>query len=313
MTCKAMNPEKNLTIYTRQEHEGMRIDAVLAAELAGFSRSLLQRKIAEGAVLLDDEVVTSKNKRVVPGMRIDVAVEQEGPSEVLAEPIPLDIVFEDGVLLVVSKPQGLVVHPAGGHEEGTLVNALLHHSSALSGINGPLRPGIVHRLDKDTSGLIVVAKTDEAHEALARQFFERTVERRYRGVVWHGFSHDEGVVDAPIARHPVTRLKRAVVEGGKPAVTEYRVIERMGRFTHIEAKLLTGRTHQIRVHMAHIGHPLVGDTLYGPKRQPFGLTAHLLHAQTLAFEHPCTGESMRFCLDPPDAFQHIVQKFKNRS
>lgn len=261
---------------------------------------------------MDGRPPDSKREKLRAGQRIDVVFPQQVMQDVLPENIELSIVYEDADLIVVDKPKGLVVHPGQGNPDGTLVNALLYHTSELSKLNGPVRQGIVHRIDKDTSGLLVVAKNDYAHRSLAKQLFDRTVERRYTGIVWHGFSEEEGIIDAPIGRDPRNRLKRAVVDEGKEAITHYRIIERLGKFTSIEAKLETGRTHQIRVHMSHIQHPLLGDIVYGPRKQPFGLTEQMLHASVLGFMHPSTGEFMRFQSRPPSSYCKVVEMLKNR-
>lgn len=300
------------TVYTDESHEGQRIDAVLAELIEESSRSYLQKLIAEGCVAVDGQTQRSKKEKLKGGQRLDVAFPPPAQTLVLPQKIDLEIVYEDEDLIVVNKQKGLVVHPAEGNPDGTLVNALLYHTTSLSTVNGAMRPGIVHRIDKDTSGLLVVAKTDAAHRGLAAQLFDRTVERRYRAIVWHGFPEEEGTVDAPIGRDPKNRLKRAVVEGGKPAVTHYRVLERLSSFTSILATLETGRTHQIRVHMAHIRHPVLGDALYGPRRQPFGLSGQALHAGVLGFTHPIREVPMRFEVDPPQAYEDILKKLKNR-
>jgi len=247
----------------------------------------------------------------------DDAVELQIPEpkalEAKAEDIPLQLVYEDDDLLVVNKPRGMVVHPAAGNESGTLVNAVMFHCKGrLSSINGVIRPGIVHRIDKDTSGLLVVAKNDMAHESLSQQLAAHSITRKYEALVFNNFIQDEGTVDAPIGRDPSNRLRQAVTDiNSKRAVTHFKVLERFGKFTLIEAKLETGRTHQIRVHMAYIKHPLVGDKVYGPKKQPFNAEGQLLHAKTLGFVHPRTGEYMEFESSRPEIFDNILQSLRN--
>ena len=243
-----------------------------------------------------------------PAPRTTVTPPPARPLDAQPEDIPLCIVYEDDALLVVDKPRGMVVHPAAGNEQGTLVNALLAHcGSSLSGINGVLRPGIVHRIDKDTSGLLVVAKTDAAHLGLSAQLAAHSMEREYRAVVHGRLRESEGVIDAPLARHPVHRKKMAVVPGGRRAVTHYRVLEQFPRFCYLSCRLETGRTHQIRVHMASIGHPLAGDPLYGPARG-LSIGGQCLHAAVLGFTHPVTGEFLRFVSPLPDYFEALLKK-----
>ena len=233
--------------------------------------------------------------------------------DILPENIPLDILYEDSDVLVINKPKGMVVHPAAGHYTNTVVNAVMYHCQGnLSGINGVMRPGIVHRIDRDTTGAIVICKNDQAHQSLAQQLKEHSITRSYRAIVWNNLKEDEGTVDRPIGRHPVDRKKMAVNEkNGKTAVTHYRVLERFGRFTYIECRLETGRTHQIRVHMASIGHPLLGDEVYGPSgKQPFRLQGQCLHAMTLGFLHPSTGEYVEFEAPLPEYFTQLLKNFR---
>ncbi|HPF18452.1 MAG: RluA family pseudouridine synthase [Bacillota bacterium] len=305
-----MSNEQIVTVYTEWVHEGRRMDAVLAELIEEASRSYLQKLIEDGSVFLDGTPQRSKKEKLREGQRIDVVFPAPASLEILPQKMDLDIVYEDEDLLLVNKPKGLVVHPAAGNPDGTLVNGLLYHCKNLSVINGVRRPGIVHRIDKDTTGLLVVAKTDVAHRELSRQLAEHTMERQYVSVVWFGFNHEEGRIDAPLGRDPKNRLKRAVVPDGKTAVTHYKVKERLSSFTLIEAVLETGRTHQIRVHMAHVKHPLLGDVLYGPRKQPFGLTGQVLHAGVLGFTHPTKGREMRFQADPPAEFQNILEKLR---
>jgi len=294
------------------EAKGERLDQFLHRHVPTLSRSRLQELIEAGSVLLND-------KPAKPSLKLKggetVRYEIPAPRElaVAAEAIPLDVVYEDSDLIVINKPQGMVTHPAPGAWEGTLVNALLAHCQDLSGIGGVARPGIVHRLDKDTSGLLVVAKHDAAHQALSAQIAAKTAKRQYLAVVHGVLPTEGGSVEAPIARHPTERIKMAVVPGGRPALTHWRVLERFPDASLVEVTLATGRTHQIRVHMAHLGHPVVGDPVYGPKtRFPVKLEGQALHAFRLAFEHPTTGERMEFEVPPPERFQALLRYLRSR-
>ena len=285
---------------------GRRLDSEISAR-AGISRAAAQKWLDAGLVLVDGQA-RPKNHQTRPGEVVTVTPPPARPLDAQPEDIPLCIVYEDDALLVVDKPRGMVVHPAAGNEQGTLVNALLAHcGSSLSGINGVLRPGIVHRIDKDTSGLLVVAKTDAAHLGLSAQLEAHSMEREYRAVVHGRMRESEGVIDAPLARHPVHRKKMAVVPGGRRAVTHYRVLEQFPRFCYLSCRLETGRTHQIRVHMASIGHPLAGDPLYGPARG-LSIGGQCLHAAVLGFTHPLTGEFLRFVSPLPDYFEALLKK-----
>jgi len=314
---------------------GQRLDAFLASRRdLGLTRSHVQKLIAEGLVTVDGEE-TKASYRTRPGELVRVAVPFPEPLEVEPEPIPLDIVYEDDDLIVVNKPRGMVVHPAPGHSRGTLVNALLAHCDKLSGIGGVSRPGIVHRLDKDTSGVMVVAKSDRAHQSLAEQIKARTARRRYLALVHGDVAADEGTIETLYGRDPVNRKKMAVLsEGPREAVTHYRVLERFGDFTLVECALRTGRTHQIRVHMEHIGHPVAGDPLYGPRRPHRlrrrmaqtmavqGLEAYpeavdalkgqALHAHLLTFRHPVTGEHVEFRAPMPPDMEWAVGELRAR-
>ena len=292
-----------------EERKGTRLDKALSDYLDGVSRSYLQKLIKEGYVTVNDRPEKASFKLNVQD-RVMVTLPDEEPLDILPENIPLDILYEDQELLVVNKPKGMVVHPSAGHSSGTLVNALLYHCSGqLSGINGVQRPGIVHRIDKDTTGALVVCKTDLAHQSLAAQLKEHSITRRYRAIVHHNIREDSGTVDAPIGRHPVDRKKMAVnYRNGKPAVTHYRVLERFGEYAYIECRLETGRTHQIRVHMSHIGHPLLGDEIYGPAKCPFRLQGQCLHAMVLGFLHPVTGEYLEFTAPLPEYFEQLLRK-----
>ncbi len=308
-----MESNENRTIIIDKEHAGGRADSVLSCCLEDISRSYAARLIEQGRVLADGNMVGSKNERFSEGCVVTVMLPEPKPCEAQPEEMPLDVLYEDDDLLVVNKPRGLVVHPAAGNEYGTLVNGLLWHCRGrLSSINGVERPGIVHRIDKDTSGLLVIAKTDEAHKSLASQLEAHSVTRRYRAIVFFNMPDDEGIIDAPVGRDPKDRLRMAVVPGGRRAVTHWRVLERFSGFTEIEARLETGRTHQIRVHMAHIHHPLLGDTVYGPAKQPFRLDGQLLHAGVLGFVHPSSGEYMEFSCEPPEIYTETIAKLRNR-
>ncbi len=287
--------------------ELLRLD-VFVSTVADVSRSRAATLIEEGNVIVNEETV-AKNYKLHNKDKVEVIVPE--PLEYVAKPedIPLDIVFEDDDLLVVNKPKGMVVHPAAGNYEGTLVNALMFHcKDSLSGINGVMRPGIVHRIDKNTSGLLMVAKNDFAHNFLAEQIKEHSFTREYEAIVYGNLKNDEGTVDAPIARHPQKRKQMAVVSGGRNAVTHYRVIERLNGFTHIRLKLETGRTHQIRVHMAYLGFPVAGDEVYGPKKVITSLSGQCLHAKKIGFIHPKTREYIEFESDLPEYFKTFLKR-----
>ena len=290
---------------------GERIDKVLNEAMPDFSRSYLQKLIKNGNVLVKD-ICVKPNYRLNAEDEIQVRIPDDIPLDIQPENIPLDILYEDEDLLVINKPKGMVVHPAAGHYSGTLVNALLYHCDGqLSGINGVLRPGIVHRIDRDTTGSLLVCKNDMAHRALAEQLKEHSINRRYRAIVWGNLKDDEGTVDAPIGRHPVDRKKMAINrQNGKNAVTHYTVLQRFSKFTYIECRLETGRTHQIRVHMASIGHPLLGDEVYGPGKSPYTLEGQCLHAMTLGFVHPRTGEYVECTAPLPPYFDHLLKTMK---
>ena len=291
------------------DQAGERLDAFLARSLPDLTRSAAQRLLEEGAVTLGGKPA-KKNTKTAPGDVVEVTLPDPQPVEVVPQNIPLDIVYEDADVIVVNKPVGLVVHPAPGHPDGTLVNALLYHcGTSLSGINGELRPGIVHRIDRDTSGLIIAAKNDRAHLALSAQLQDHTLARVYEAVVVGNLREDSGTVNAPIGRHPVDRKKMAVEpRNGRPAVTHWRVLARYPGYTHVECRLETGRTHQIRVHMASIGHPLLGDTVYGSKKPWPGLAGQCLHARKLRFIHPSTGEPVEVECPLPDWFEKVLKQ-----
>lgn len=305
---------ENMNFQVTREEQGDRIDRYLASRLPDYSRSFLQKLVGEGRVLVGDKPVKS-NYKINEGDRVSLSVPDAVEPEIIPEPIPLDILYEDASLLVINKPKGMVVHPCPGHYSGTLVNALMYHcKDQLSGINGVMRPGIVHRIDQNTTGSLVVCKTDAAHRFLAQQLKDHSITRKYRAIVHGNLKEEEGTVNAPIGRHPVDRKKMAVNERcGRNAVTHYRVLERFGSFTYLECRLETGRTHQIRVHMASIGHPLLGDDVYGPSRCPIpGLTGQTLHAMTLGFIHPETGTYMEFEAPLPEYFENLLEKLRRR-
>ena len=292
------------------EAAGQRLDAFLAAALPELTRSAAQRLIAEGQVLVDGKA-PAKSLKLSGGERVAVTLPEPEAAQALPEDIPLDVVYEDGDVIVVNKPVGMVVHPAPGHSGGTLVNALLHHCGhSLSGIGGELRPGIVHRIDRDTSGLIIAAKNDFAHQALAAQLQDHSLRRTYEAVVIGSLREDSGTVDAPIDRSPRDRKKMAVVPGGRGAVTHWQVLERFPGYTYVRCRLETGRTHQIRVHMAYIGHPLYGDTVYGAKKPVPGMTGQCLHAVGLTFRHPRTGETVTLSCPLNEEFTALLRKLR---
>ena len=291
------------------EHAGVRLDAFLSAD-GQLSRSQAARLIEEGRVAVDGRPA-AKSCRVAEGQQVTVDIPEVKDTAVEAQNIPLDVVYEDGDVIVVNKPTGLVVHPAPGHPDGTLVNALLHHcGDSLSGIGGEKRPGIVHRIDRDTSGLIIAAKNDAAHQYLSAQLADHTLARTYECIVVGKLREDRGTVDAPIARHPTDRKRMAVVAGGREAVTHWEVIARYPGYTHVRCRLETGRTHQIRVHMAYIGHPILGDTVYGAKKEVPGLTGQCLHAVGLRFLHPRTHEVVELFCPLPEEFTRMLQKIR---
>lgn len=290
------------------EYVGMRLDRFLTEMDSEHTRSFLQKVITDGGVLVNDKPAKANYK-----LRLDDVVELDIPEpvelEVLPEDIPLDILYEDADVLIVNKPKGMVVHPAPGHTVGTLVNAVLYHcKDELSGINGVIRPGIVHRIDMNTTGSLIVCKNDKAHQDIADQIKVHSIHRVYRGIVIGRVSDDEGVIHAPIGRHPIDRKKMAINEkNGKDAITHYKVLQRFERYTYMEFVLETGRTHQIRVHMASIGHPLLGDEVYGPAKCPYQLQGQTLHAMTIGFKHPSTGEYVEFSAPLPEYFQHLLE------
>lgn len=299
--------------FTVEEGRSERLDVYLTSKLDGLSRSHVQKIINTKKVAVNGHPAKS-NYRLEPGDNIEVELEPAQPTEIISESIPLDILYEDDHVIVINKARGMVVHPAAGNYSGTLVNALLEHCEDLSGINGVIRPGIVHRLDKDTSGVMVVAKNDLAHLNLAEQIKNRTAGRKYVSLVHGNIKEEQGIINAPIGRHPTDRKKMAVVfTHSKEAVTKFRVLERFGNYTLIECKLLTGRTHQIRVHMAYIGHPVVGDPKYGPSRSLFNIKGQALHSAELIFTHPFSGKQMIFDAPLPTDMENLLQDLRKNS
>ena len=290
---------------------GERLDAFLARSVEGLTRSSAQKLLEEGCVLRGGKP-GKKNDKLNIGEEISVTIPEAKPVDIVPKEMPLDIVYEDADVLVLNKPKGLVVHPAAGHQDDTLVNGLLFAmGDSLSGINGELRPGIVHRIDKDTSGLLAVAKNDLAHVVLASQLKDHTMARTYECIVCGGIKEESGTVDAPIGRHPSDRKKMCVTQrGSRNAVTHWEVVKRYRGYTHIRCKLETGRTHQIRVHMAHIGHPILGDTVYGHKKPELGQDSQVLHAGALCFNHPRDGRPVMVFAPLPEYFEKVLEKLE---
>ena len=291
------------------EHEDQRIDRYLTEMLPEQSRSFFQKLIRDGFVMVN-HIIVKVNYRLKTGDVIEIDIPDAVPTEIVPENIPLDILYEDDDLLIVNKPKGMVVHPAVGHSTGTLVNAIMYHCQGnLSGINGEIRPGIVHRIDKDTTGSLIICKNDEAHRNIAEQIKEHSVTRRYVGVVAGTFSEESGTVEGAIGRHPNDRKRMTINEkNGKPAVTHYRVLQTLKGASFMEFELETGRTHQIRVHMASISHPLLGDTVYGDSKNPYKLQGQALHARTIGFIHPTTGEYIEVSAPIPEYMTELVRK-----
>ena len=310
MTLLPRTPEMTrLTFTVDAADTGVRLDKYLCDCIDTLSRSAIAKLIEDGKVMIGEKTV-SKSAKTNTGDVITVEIDDPQPVDITPEEIPLDIVFEDDDLLVVNKPKGMVVHPAPGNYSGTLVNALMAHcGDRLSGINGELRPGIVHRIDKNTSGLLAVAKSDIAHAGLSAQIADHSFTREYLAVAYGNIKDDERTVDAPIGRHKTDRKRMCVTQlNSKPAVTHIKVLERFGDFTYISCRLETGRTHQIRVHLAHIGHPIAGDDVYGPKKVITSLGGQCLHAYCLGFVHPVTGAYLEFTADPPRSFTDFLDK-----
>ncbi len=298
------------TVTAEAEDAGTRADVFLAAKL-GVSRSNMQKLLEDGRVKRGEKIIKA-NYKVRVGEMFVVDIPEPEPIEAVPENIPLDIIYEDDDVAVLNKERGMVVHPAPGNYTGTLVNALLYHCSNLSGINSAIRPGIVHRLDKDTSGIMIVAKNDAAHISLSQQIQSKTAVRTYLAVVRGNIKTDSGTIETQIARDKTDRKKMAVVkEGGRDAITDYEVLERFGKYTLVRCKLRTGRTHQIRVHMEYLGYPLVGDPKYSPMKTPFGIKGQALHSHTLEFTHPRTGERMKFEAPLPDDMHKIITRLHN--
>ena len=291
------------------EKGGERIDKYLSEQLEDMTRSHIQKLIKENMVRVNGMAVKS-NFKLSASDQIEVEIPELKEPDILPENIPLDILYEDQDILVVNKPKGMVVHPAPGHYTGTLVNGIMYHcKDNLSGINGVMRPGIVHRIDMDTTGSLLICKNDRAHQALAEQLKEHSITRKYHAIVHGRLKEDEGTIDKPIGRHPIDRKKMSVhCTNGREAITHYRVLKRFQQFTYIECQLETGRTHQIRVHMSSIGHPILGDQVYGPAKCPYKLQGQTLHAKVLGITHPTTGEYMEFDAPLPDYFQGLLEK-----
>jgi len=297
-----------ILLQTSEEDRGARLDAFLARAMEDLTRSAAAKAIEEGRVLVSGKV-PSKSLKLTGNETIEFTPEEPAPIDAVPQDIPLDVVYEDDDVIVVNKPSGLVVHPAPGHSDGTLVNALLFHCGAsLSGVGGALRPGIVHRIDRDTSGLIIAAKNDYAHQFLSAQLADHTLARTYECIVVGNLREDSGTVDAPIARDSRDRKRMAVVPGGRRAVTHWTVLARYPGYTHVQCRLETGRTHQIRVHMAYLGHPILGDTVYGAKKPVPGLTGQCLHAVGLQFIHPRTKELVSLSCPLPGEFTAALRK-----
>lgn len=302
---------ETLNFNITEENNNIRIDRYLAEQCPDLSRSYIQKLVKDGAVFVNNRQVKA-NYKVQPQDQIILTIPDMQVPDILPENIPLDILYEDQWLLVVNKPKDMVVHPSAGHMEGTLVNAVMAHCGEhLSGINGVLRPGIVHRIDKDTTGALLICKDDTVHRDLAEQLKVHSIKRRYRAIVQGNLKEDQGTVDAPVGRHPTDRKKMAVnYKNGKEAVTHYQVLERFGNATYIECRLETGRTHQIRVHMASLGHPLLGDTIYGSSKNPYHLQGQALHAMILGFVHPITREYLEFQAPLPEYFIKLLDKLR---
>lgn len=298
-------------IVVSEDDELIRIDKFLSLTSEELTRNRIQGLINDGNVTVNGKIVKS-NYKVKENDKIELLIPDAVPADIPAEDIPLNIVYEDDDILIVNKPKGMVVHPAPGHYTGTLVNALMYHcKDNLSGINGELRPGIVHRIDMDTTGLLVVCKNDYAHNFVAEQLKEHSITRKYQAIVYNSFNEENGTIKGNISRHPTDRKRMTLLPTGKPAVTHYKVLKNMGKYALVECQLETGRTHQIRVHMTSIKHPLLGDEVYGPKTCPFKLQGQVLHAKTIGFIHPTTKEYMEFDSDLPEYFEKLIEKLSS--
>lgn len=302
---------KLYTLAAEKEDIGIRIDVYISNNFESLSRNAVQKLIENENITINEQKIKS-NYKLKENDIISIQIPEAKEVEIKAEDIPLEILYEDKDMIVINKPKGMVVHPAPGHYTGTLVNALMYHcKEELSGINGELRPGIVHRIDKDTSGVLMIAKNDKTHQSLALQLSKHTITRKYQAIVFNSFSEEEGTIDKPIGRHPIDRKKMAVTQkNSRCAVTHYKVLEKLGKFSLVQAQLETGRTHQIRVHMAYIGHPLLGDEVYGPKKQPFHLQGQVLHAKVLGFIHPITKQYMEFETELPEYFLKLIERLR---
>lgn len=305
---------KKTEAFIAEQYDGERIDRFLSGKMEDCSRSYLQKLIKDGLVCIDGRPVKA-NYKLKGTETVTVEIPEASEPDIVAEDIPLSILYEDNDILVVNKPKGMVVHPAAGHYSGTLVNAILfHYKDQLSGINGVMRPGIVHRIDMDTTGSLLVCKNDNAHRVVAEQLKEHSIRRVYHAIVCGNIKDEEGTVNAPIGRHPADRKKMSIhSRNGKAAITHYRVLERFAGYTYVACTLETGRTHQIRVHMASIGHPILGDTVYGPHKCPFALQGQTLHAKILGIHHPSSGEYMEFDAPLPEYFEKMLIKLRQIS
>lgn len=294
------------------EYDNVRIDRFVSEHLKDVSRSYIQKLIKDNMLTVDLKPVKA-NYKVKTGENVSICLPEPVSLDIEAQNIPLDILYEDDDVLLVNKPKDMVVHPSAGHMDGTLVNALLYHcKDSLSSINGVMRPGIVHRIDKDTTGVLIICKNDKSHNCIAEQLKVHSITRKYHAIVYNNLKDDQGTIDAPIGRHPVDRKKMAINhKNGKSAVTHYKVLERFGKYTYVECQLETGRTHQIRVHMSSIGHPLLGDEIYGSMKQPYKTCGQVLHAKVFGFIHPTTGEYMEFETSLPTYFEELLNKLRN--
>lgn len=310
--------EKIIKLKVTEDTKDLRLDKALSILMPEHSRSKIQKHIQEGRVRINGNVCVSKKYKTSGGENIQINIPGAKMLEVKAENIKLDIIYEDEDLIVINKPKGMVVHPAAGNYEGTLVNALMYHcGDSLSSINGIIRPGIVHRIDKETSGLLVVAKKDSFYMSLASQLAEHSIIRKYVAIVYNNFTEDEGSINAPIGRDLRNRKRQAVIldnaKGAKKAVTHYRVLERFGLFTYIEVTLETGRTHQIRVHMSYIKHPILGDDVYAPSKNRYGARSQMLHAGIIGFKHPSSRQYMEFSVEPPEEFNNVLMRLRKEN